>query len=110
MDARGLVTGWNHQAELVFGWSREEALGRVLAELIIPEDYRERHRQGLANFLATGEGRVVNQRLELPALHRSGRRFPVELTISPIHTSRGYEFCAFLHDISDRKKAEDELR
>ncbi|HEX5899250.1 MAG TPA: PAS domain S-box protein [Solirubrobacteraceae bacterium] len=109
IDARGLITGWNPQAETSFGWSQRDALGRELAETIIPERDRAAHRRGLERFLATGEGPVLGRRLELTALHRDGREFPVELTISPIEMERGYTFNAFLRDITERKGAEREL-
>jgi PAS domain S-box-containing protein len=110
MDAAGRITGWNRQAEVTFGWSRAEALGRILAETIIPPEYREAHSQGLARFLATGVGPVLNRRLEVPALRRDGSRFPVELTISPLHPGQEQAFSAFLHDITERKQAEAELQ
>ena len=109
IDARGVITGWNSQAETSFGWPRREALGRQLAETIIPEGDRAAHRRGIERFLATGEGPVLGRRLELTALHRDGREFPVELTISPIAMEQGYAFNAFLRDITERKGAEAEL-
>src|SRR3990167_2342920 len=107
MDAAGIITGWNAQAEKIFGWSREEAVGRMMSETIIPLQYREAHVQGLKRFLATGEGAILNSRVELLALHRDGHEFPVELAIVPIKTAGKYEFNAFIHDITNRKKAED---
>jgi PAS domain S-box-containing protein len=109
IDARGRITGWNSQAEASFGWTRGEALGRELAETIIPDRLRAPHRLGLERFLATGEGPVLGRRLELTALHRDGHEFPVELTISPIEMEQGFAFNAFLHDITDRQAAEQEL-
>ena len=108
MDAEGVVTDWNPQAERTFGYSRAEAIGRVLAELIIPERLRAAHEEGLRRFLATGEGPVIDKRLELDALDQSGREFPVELTISTDPTPDAPRFYAFLHDISARKEAEAE--
>jgi two-component system, sensor histidine kinase and response regulator len=109
IDARGRITGWNSQAEASFGWARRDALGRELAETIIPERQRAAHRHGLERFLATGEGPVLGTRLELTALHRDGREFPVELTISPLEMEKGYVFNAFLRDITERRAAEQEL-
>ncbi|CAN5281370.1 hypothetical protein BH20ACT16_BH20ACT16_08500 [soil metagenome] len=108
IDARGLILDWNPEAELTFGWPRAEALGRELAETIVPESYRAGHRDGLERFLAGGEARILGKRLELLALHRDGHEFPVELTIAPLLTARGYTFNAFLRDVSDRREAEDE--
>ena len=84
MDADGAIIDWNVQAEATFGWTRAEAVGRVLEETIIPARHREAHRRGLARFLATGAGPLLRRRLEVEALHRDGREFPVELTITPL--------------------------
>jgi PAS domain S-box-containing protein len=109
MGSDGVITDWNPKAEGTFGWSREEALGRDLADTIIPERYRDAHRGGLDHFLGTGEGPVLGRLLELTAVHRDGREFPVELTISPVRTEIDFSFNAFLRDISERKRIEAEL-
>jgi diguanylate cyclase (GGDEF)-like protein/PAS domain S-box-containing protein len=106
MDTRGIIIDWNPQAEATFGWSREEAVGRVLADTIVPERHRDAHWQGLRRYLTTGEGPVIDKRIEIEALHRGGFEFPVELTISVRHLPSGETFFnAFLHDISDRRRA-----
>ena len=110
IDAEGLITSWNAEAETTFGWPREEAIGRELAETIIPERFREMHRQGLERFRATGEGRVINRLLELSALHREGREFPVELTISPQRVDGEWHFNAFIRDVSERREQEQAVR
>jgi PAS domain S-box-containing protein len=107
MDAAGVITAWNPAAEATFGWTAEEAMGRRVADTIIPEEFRETHLRGLERFLATGEGPVLGQRLELSALHRDGHEFPVEITISSVRGDDGWRFYAFLHDISDRRRAEE---
>jgi PAS domain S-box-containing protein len=109
MDAAGLVMDWNPQAERSFGWTREEAIGRELASLIIPEGLRDAHREGLDRFLATGKGTVLGERIELVAVDRDGREFPVELTISPLPTEEGYVFNAFVRDITERKRGEEAI-
>ena len=106
MDAGGFVSDWNPEAERTFGWSRDEAIGKVLADLFIPPAYREQHWAGLQKFLDTGEGPVLGKRLELSAIHREGFEFPVELTISAATVDDKPVFYAFLHDISERKRAE----
>lgn len=106
----GTVTDWNPTAESIFGWRREEVLGRTLTDLIIPPRYHDAHRNGLSHFLKTGEGPALNRRLELSALRRSGEEFPVELTISPIRMGDHYEFSAFLRDIGERKRLEERFR
>lgn len=103
IDQRGVVTDWNQQAEMIFGWSRHEAIGQILAELIIPEPLREAHTHGMHHFLKTGEGAVLNKPIELMGLRRGGEEFPVEMTIRAMQFKEGFEFCAFLRDISARK-------
>jgi PAS domain S-box-containing protein len=111
IDSAGRIVAWNAQAEATFGWRRDEAVGRILAETIVPPAFREAHATGLHRFHQTGEAPVVNQRLELTALHRSGVEFPVELTVtSPMPVDGGYFFGAFLRDISDRRQRDIELR
>ncbi len=110
MDTNGLVVDWNRQAELIFGWPREEAIHRPVHELIIPPSYRAAHVAGVQHFLATGEGPLLNRRIEVPALRRDGSEFPVEMTISPIRYGNEWTFSAFLHDITKRKKYEADLR
>ena len=110
MDEGGYVLDWNRRAETIFGWTREEAVGRELGDMIIPPQYREAHRRGLRHFLTSGEGPVLNKRIEITGLRRDGSEFPIELAISPLKTATGYEFNAFVQDISERKQAEDELR
>ena len=111
IDSEGRIAAWNTQAESTFGWMRDEVLGRSLAETIVPPAFREAHNSGMRRFHETGEAPVVNQRLELTALHRSGREFPIELTItSPMPAADGYFFGAFLRDISDRRARDAELR
>src|SRR5262245_40503443 len=110
IDSAGRIIEWNPQAEDIFGWSRQEAVGRELATTIIPAAHREAHYQGLQRFRATGEGPVLNQRLQLSALHRNGHEFPVELTISVIPGWPNYLFGAFVHDITERRRAEEKIR
>src|SRR5207302_10899999 len=75
MSADGRITEWNRHAEITFGWPRAEAVGRVLAETIIPPQFREAHNRRLAHFLAAGQGPVLNRVLELPAMRRNRRQF-----------------------------------
>lgn len=109
MDSSGRIVEWNRRAEETFGWSRDDAIGRTLAETIIPERFREDHWRGLRTFLETGEGPVLNRRLELSALRRDGRDFPVELTIWPVPHGEEVRFSALVHDISERTEAQAEM-
>src|SRR5205823_4383125 len=92
VDADGRNTGWNKQAETTFGWSADEAIGRPLDELFIPPSYRAAHRRGLEHFLATGRGPALGQRLELTALDRSAREFPIELKVWAIQEGSSWSF------------------
>jgi PAS domain S-box-containing protein len=109
IDADGRITGWNGQAERIFGYSAEEALGRHLTETIIPVQYAAAHENGLKRFLHTGEARVLNQRIEMAARTKFGNEFPVELAISSIRSGDTYSFTAFIRDITARKRYEHEL-
>src|SRR5439155_17096089 len=84
IESDGTITGWNASAESMFGWERTEIIGQQLADTIIPEQYREAHRRGLARCLETREGRVLNTYVELSGLHRDGHEFLIELAILPI--------------------------
>ena len=109
LDEHGAVTHWNPQAEVLFGWTQEEARGQSLASLIIPEPYRREHELGLKRFLSTGQGPVLNQRLELSALRRDGQTFPVELTVTAAQLGGRFTFSGFVRDISGRKRYEAQL-
>jgi two-component system, cell cycle sensor histidine kinase and response regulator CckA len=107
INAQGIIIDWNPRAEVIFGWARGEALGRKLAELIIPPQYREAHERGLQHFLRTGEGRALNRSIEVTGLRRDGTELPLELSISPVKRGETYVFNAFLSDITERKRAEE---
>jgi len=110
IDRSGRIEDWNAQAEHMLGWTRAEALGCLLADLAIPERYRAAHRDGMAHYLASGHGPVLNRRIEISALDRSGQEVPIELTIWPIKSGDHVSFNAFLQDITERKMAQDEIR
>lgn len=109
IDEQGTVTEFNPAAEKTFGYRREEAVGRKLADLIIPEEFREPHKQGLRRFAATGKGNIIGKRLELEAVRASGERFPVELTIVVNRYVGQIWFTGFARDITQRKRAENEI-
>jgi diguanylate cyclase (GGDEF)-like protein/PAS domain S-box-containing protein len=107
MNSDGVITGWNEQAEKIFGWARGEAVGRLLHEIIIPPQYREEHVRGMQRYLLTGTGPVLNSRIEITSLHRDGREFPVELAITVIEVQGQHEFSAFIRDITNKKESEE---
>jgi PAS domain S-box-containing protein len=106
IDHSGRITEWSPQAEAIFGWPPADALGRLVDETIMPERYRAAHKVGLERYLATGEAKVLNERIELTALRRDGQEFPIELSITPIHEGDVVSFCAFVRDITERKAVE----
>ncbi|MFZ2405375.1 MAG: PAS domain S-box protein, partial [Methylobacter sp.] len=110
MDSYGIVTDWNHPAEKIFGWSKDEAIGRRLDELIIPPQLRDAHRLGMERFLRTGSGPLLNRLIEQTAIRRDGTEFPVELSISPLKLGNAYIFSGFIHDITERKRLEHRFR
>ncbi|MCP5080019.1 MAG: PAS domain S-box protein [Psychromonas sp.] len=110
IDKEGNVVDYNKVAEHTFGWSCDEIVGENLADFITPKNKRDAHVKGIKKFLLTKKNLVINQRLELTALHKSGYVFPIEINIAPIETQQGTQFTAFIRDISPRLKAEAELR
>ncbi|HEX2739659.1 MAG TPA: PAS domain S-box protein [Rubrobacter sp.] len=110
MDEAGLVTDFNPAAEITFGHRRDEVLGRELAEVIIPPAFRDAHRRGLAHYLATGDGPVLNRRVELRGMRSDGSEFPVELTIVPIQVAGRPAFTGYLRDITERERAQARLQ
>lgn len=110
MDHEGRIVEFNPAAEKTFGCRREEAIGQLLSEIIIPPGLRERHQKGLSHHLATGDAKVLGKRLELSAVRRDGSEFPVELAITRIGSQEPPLFTGFIRDITERRQAEDALR
>ena len=109
MDHEGGVVEFNPAAERTFGYRRSEALGREMAGLIIPPSLRDRHRAGLAHYVATGEGMLLGKRFEITGLRADGTEFPVELTITRLPGEGLPVFAGFLRDITERKLDESRL-
>lgn len=110
MDSTGRISDWSKQAEQVFGWPREDAIGRAMHETIIPARYRNACHQGLQHLLASGKSKIMNNRIETHALHRDGHEFPIELTVSQIVIDGKQEFNAFIRDITQSRLATEKLR
>ena len=110
MDHRGAVIEFNPAAERTFGYSGAEAVGREMAELIVPPDLRDRHRAGLRRYLDTDEPQLLDRRIEIEAMRSDGSRFPVELTITRIDVPGEPVFTGHLRDITERLRVERELR
>jgi PAS domain S-box-containing protein len=108
MDQQGRVIYWNPSAEAIFGIPRSVALGKPVAELVVPERLRDAHNAGLQHLLAEGAGPLLDRRIEMSALRADGSEFPVEMTISALREDDGWTFTAFIQDISSRSERERE--
>jgi PAS domain S-box-containing protein len=104
INEHNIITLWNPKTEEIFGWKAEEVLGSDLTNTIVPLQYRQRHREGMKRFLKTGEARILNKTLELTALNKEGKEFPISLTISQATQQGNKLFIAFLRDITLEKR------
>lgn len=105
-DQQGKVVEWNAAAEKVFGYRREDAVSRELADLIVPPSLRERYREGWKHYLATGEGSVLDRRLEFTGRRADGSEFPVEVAVTRIPSDGPPLFTGLVRDITGQKEAE----
>lgn len=110
IDIHSKITFWNNQAEVIFGWEREEVLGKTLNETIFLGHNETKHFTDLKNYISAGEGSVLNKQIELSAVNKNGVEFPVEISITPLELNEEVFFCSFIQDISERKKVETKLR
>jgi diguanylate cyclase (GGDEF)-like protein/PAS domain S-box-containing protein len=110
MDHEGKIVEFNPAAERTFGYTREQAHGKSMAELIIPPRLRDAHHRGLAHYLATGEGPVLGKRLELEAIRSDGTEFPIELAITPIKSGATPLFTGFIRDITQRRESDAKIK
>ena len=108
-NGRGIIVSWNRAASRLFGYSMEEIIGQPLTRLM-PERYREGHERGLARIEATGQGRLIGSVIELHGLRNSGEEFPIELSLATWKTAKGSYYSGIIRDISERKKAAQELQ
>ena len=109
IDDRGHVLDFNPAAERTFGYRADEVLGSDMADLIVPPSMRQRHRDGFARYLATGEARILGRRVEVTGTRADGSEFPVELAITRIDLPGPPRFVGYLRDITERKDGEAEL-
>jgi len=109
INTRGEIIAFNPAAEETFGYKRVDVLGKEMAALIVPEKYRKGHCDGMAHFLKTGEGPVINNRIEIEAQRSDGFIFPIELAISVSKEADGDIFVAYIRDITERRQAEADL-
>jgi PAS domain S-box-containing protein len=110
VDQSGRILDWNSQAEVIFGWPRQDALGKDFIELLIGEPDREVLKAGLARFLGSGRDQILQRRREIMARRRDGREFRAELSATAVKTREGFILNGFLRDITDKIAAEDRIR
>ncbi len=109
IDDNSIIMDWNATATSMFGWGPEETVGRILTDFIVPHVHRGSHHNGLSHYLKSGEGPILNRRIETSALRRSGEEFDVELSVWPVRVGDHWTFSSFIRDISGRKLAERAL-
>ncbi|MEL7005898.1 MAG: ATP-binding protein, partial [Bacteroidota bacterium] len=105
INDKGEIFEWSPQAEKIFGYSKDEILGKRLSDTIIPHQHRSAHDSGMSNYMKTGEGPVLNKRIEITALRKTGEEFPIELTIFPLSYDGQHFFTAFARDITELKES-----
>jgi PAS domain S-box-containing protein len=108
INQHGVISGWNHHAELTFGWKAHEVTGRILSEIIVPPELRAAHDAGLARYMSSRTARLIGSRIEVTALRRSGEVFPIELALSATNIGEDWQFTSLIQDISERR-AQTEL-
>ena len=108
-DGKSRIVEWNRKAELIFGWSRDEAIGQTLSKLIIPDQHRLAHEKGMSNYHATGHGPVLNNSFETQALRRNGEVFDIEIYITSMRIGNEEIFSSFIRDITASKQLTKEL-
>ncbi|MBR0742117.1 PAS domain S-box protein [Bradyrhizobium liaoningense] len=109
-DETSSILGWNSQAEQLFGWRRDEVLGKSTIDLIVAESERDRVRAGLKRFLEDDDGRTLNRRRELMCCRRDGKEFKAELSVTALKRREGLLFNVFYRDLTDKIAAEERIR
>jgi len=110
LDERGVIVEWNPQAEKTFGWSDQEAIGKRLVDLIVPEAHRARHKEGVSRFLRTGKSNLLGKRTVIDALCKDERQIKVELGITALQRNSGYVFNGFIKDLTEKHAADEQIR
>ena len=110
IDSESKIIKWNPRAEFLFGWLEADVIGKPVYEFIIPKRYVELYKKGMANFLLTGVGSILSHTLEIEAVNKQGFEFPIALSISPFKMEEKDFFIGFVRDITETKKAIDDLQ
>ncbi len=109
IDSRGKINFWNKAAEIIFGYSADEMVGKTLT-LIMPERFRQKHQKGINRVVSTGKSRIIGKTVEVAGLRKDGSEFPLELSLAKWGTREGIFFTGILRDITERKRVEAELK
>lgn len=110
IDKQGLITFWNDRAEKIFGWKREEVFGKKLNDTIFSDGKMKSNELEITDFIKSGEELVLNKQIEITGINKKGEEFPIEISVIPVKQGNNIFFCAFIQDISLRKKAEANLK
>src|SRR2546425_424229 len=110
IDHEGTIAEFNPAAEKMFGYLRAEVIGKKMADLLVPPSLRQRHRDGMARYLAGGESQILGRRIEITAMRADGSEFPVEIAIARVPLPGAPMFTGYIRDLTERKKAEESLR
>ena len=110
IDHDGRIRNWNSQAEAIFGWPRDQALGKNLIELVVAGDDRDELSAALGRFLRSGQGQILGRRREIMARRRDGGEFRAELSVTALKSRGGFLFNGFFRDLTDKIAAEDRIR
>jgi PAS domain S-box-containing protein len=110
MNQSGIIIDWNPQAQAVLGWSRDQAIGKVLGDLIVPQRHRARHHAGLGRFLRSGESAILGKRFEIEALRRDGSEIKVELSVTALRRRGDTVFNGFIRDLTESIAADERHR
>ena len=101
---------WNKKSEEMFGYKIDEVVGKSVHGLIVPQKFREKAKGGLDNFFKTGQGPVIGKVVEVFGIHKDGREFPIELSVSAVRVGDEWQAIGIIRDITERKRAEEIIR
>ncbi len=110
INKESILTLWNPQAEIMFGYKEDDVIGKLMTELIIPPQYREKHTQGMNHMLKTGKASLLNKTIEIIAQRKNTEIFPVELSLFQSKFGEEPEYTAIIRDVTERKKTDDSLK
>jgi PAS domain S-box-containing protein len=109
-DDNGKIKSWNPQAETIFGWTSEEAVGRIINDTIVSAQHRETFKKTLEHFMKTGKWPVFNELIVITACHCNGHEFTAEFSVSPAWSGDNYIFIFIIRDVTERKQAENKIK